>query len=174
MVTKGTLFSLQNQESSSSRSIRVLRNATDNCASRKCTSFSLLWLPASTFNTSVSVTLRSEGRDSRVATSSYSMFPRFTFNEIPGVQKVLQRLKDCAEELDNVRKDSSPSNLAILCVQIVMAIPPLSLLESASDAAIARYAIATDTLAALPLMIKGVEMILVPENASPNCFLPLD
>ena len=168
MVTEGTLFSLQNQESGSSRSIRVPRNTTDNCAPRECTSFSLLWLPASTFNTSVSVTLSSEGTDSRVAKSSYSMFARFTFNEIPGVQKVLERLKDCAEELDDVRKDSSPSNLAILCLPIVMAIPPLSLLESASDAAIAWYAFATDILAALPLMIKGVEMILVRQKASPK------
>ena len=168
MVTEVTLFSLQNQESGSSRSIRVPRNTTDNCASRTCTSFSLLWLPASTFSTSVFVTLRSEGRDSRVATSSYSIFARFTFNEIPGVQKVLHRLKDCTEELDNVHKDSSPSKLAILCLAIVMTIPPLSLLESASDAAIALYAFATDILAALPLMIKGVEMISVRQKASPK------
>ena len=49
-----------------------------------------------------------------------------------------------------------------------MAIPPLSLLEPASDATIAWYAFATDILAAIPLIIKGIEMVLFYRKATPK------
>ena len=170
MRTEGTVFSLRGEQSNSLEYIRVPRSSKDDCASNNCTKFSQLWLPASTFNTSVSVTLNEHEKDVRFSrfVPSFSMFARFTFDEIPGVDRILEQLRQGVEEIEDVRDDLSTSNLAILFLPLVMAIPPLSLLEPVSDVAIAWYAFATDVLAALPLLIKGIEMILVYRKATPK------
>ena len=170
MVTEGTIFSFRDKVSDSFQYVRVPKNINDNCVSSNCTKFTHLWLPTSTFNTSVSVTLNEHEKDIRFSqfVPFFSMFARFTFDEIPGVKQVLEQLRQGVEEVEDAREDLSTSNLAILCLPLVMAIPPLSLLEMAPNAAIAWYVFATDVLAALPLMIKGIEFIVVYRKATPK------
>ena len=169
MVTEGLIFSVFNETSGLPLNIRVPKNANDNCVMNNCTSFSRSWLPASTFNTSVSVPLPTNKFERHSPdVPSYSMFARFNFDELPKAKYVLEQLKEGVEDVENVRNDLSPSNLAILCLPLLMAIPPLSLLEPASDATIAWYAFATDILAAIPLMIKGIEMVLFYRKATPK------
>ena len=163
------IFSVFNETTGSPLNISLPKNSNHNCVMNNCTSFSHSWLPASTFNTSVSVPPPMNKNETLFLSAPfYSIFARFNFDEFPAAKEFLKKLKKGVDDVENVRNDLSPSNLAILCLPLVMAVPPLSLLGPASDAIIAWYAFATDILAAIPLMIKGIEMVLLYKKASPR------
>ncbi len=94
------------------------------------------------------------------------MFVNWKAEEVPGMKRLLDEFSGGAEHLQNVDKDLSPSNLAILCLPLIMSIPPISLLGSVSTTATLWYAFATDFLAAMPLLIKGVELIIAYKKAT--------
>ncbi len=73
---------------------------------------------------------------------------------------MLIKLRDRASHLEEVANDLLPSNLAILNLPLLMAIPPISLLEQVSGVATAWYVFAIDILATLPLLIKGIELVI--------------
>ena len=57
-------------------------------------------------------------------------------------------------------EDLSASNLAILCMPLVMSIPPISVYD-VPDSAVLWYVLATDVLAVVPLLIKSIELIVL-------------
>ncbi len=132
--------------------VHVQRNDSNGCQGSNCTAYETMWLPASTFGTSV---LYKDG-----TTEHYSIFAKWKFQQIPGIENMLARLRASASHLENVVDDLSPSNIAILGLPLLIAIPPISLLEKVSSVTTAWYVFATDILAALPLLIKGIELVI--------------
>ncbi len=80
----------------------------------------------------------------------------------------MNELRESAGHLNNVANELSPSNLAILSLPLLMAIPPISLLEQFSTAATVWYVFATDILAAVSLLIKGIELLIVHPRVNTN------
>ena len=70
--------------------------------------------------------------------------------------------------MENLESGLSPSNFAILCLPLVMGVVHTSLFESVTDKAIAWYVFTADFLAALPLLIKGIELTVKFQAASPK------
>lgn len=95
-----------------------------------------------------------------------SMFLRLRLNQMPGVTKTLNLLKEKQDRLESVEEDVSISNLAILCLPLLMSIPPISLLETVSTVAIIAYVVATDILSVFPLLIKGIELLVSSKKNS--------
>ena len=129
--------------------IRVPKTANDNCMMNNCTSFSRLRLPASTFSASVKLSRHTNGN------GIFFMLARLNLDELPGANEFLEKQKKGVEDIENVRNDVSPPNLAILCLPLFRAIPPLSLSGPALDTTIAWYAFAADMLAAIPFYDQG-------------------
>ena len=92
---------------------------------------------------------------------------------MPGMNQVLNKMREAVTHIENVDNDLSTSNLAILSLPLLMAIPPISLLQDVSGKLTAWYAFATDFLAALPLLIKGVELIIAYDEAQPKLYATL-
>ena len=166
-LNAGFVFVLLNNETLKLRSVRVPHDSNDTCIGKQCDSSKLLWLPLTTFNTTV------EEESMRSKFAVYSMFAKFNIEQVPGMSGLLENLKEGVRLMENVNNDLSWSNLAILCLPLVMAIPPVSLLETVSNKVTVWYAFATDFLAALPLMIKGIELILVYRQATPSMYSTL-
>ncbi len=135
--------------------VHLPRNHSNECQGNNCSRapYETMWLPASTFGTAVPYKGNS--------TQHYSMFAKWDFEQIPGINKMMVKLRTSVSHLENVGDDLSPSNIAILSLPLLMAIPPISLLEHVSSVATAWYVFATDILAALPLLIKGIELVIV-------------
>ncbi len=86
----------------------------------------------------------------------------------PDVRRLYDRFAEGAKQLENFENDLSPSNFAILILPVLVSIPPISAVHSASDAATIWYAFATDILAALPLLIKGIEVMVSSRPGTPE------
>lgn len=63
-----------------------------------------------------------------------------------------------------VHEDLSASNLAILSQPVPMSLPPISPFD-VSDKLVLWWVIATDALAALPLPIKGIKLVVRVSSA---------
>ena len=120
---------------------------------KKCRAYAKLWFPASTFGTSVPYT--------DYTAEQYSIFAKWNFQQIPGVNGLMHKFRDRKSHFNTVVDELSPSNIDILSLPLLMAIPPISLLEQFSSATKAWYVFATDILIALPLLIKGIELVIV-------------
>ena len=79
---------------------------------------------------------------------------------MPGVNNMMNEFRDRKSHLNNFVGDISPSNIAILSLPLLMAIPPISLTEQLSRMATAWYVFATDILTALPLLTRGIELVI--------------
>ena len=77
-----------NNETLKLRSVRVPHDSNDTCIGKRCDSSNVLWLPVSTFNTSVS----NEGTYKGFAV--YSMFAKLKIEQVPGMRELLEKLKD--------------------------------------------------------------------------------
>ncbi len=77
------------------------------------------------------------------------------------------------ENLGNIQNEVSTSNQAILCLPVVMSVPPISLVIEVSDTVTAWYALVTNVLAILPLLIKGVELVNAYSIAQINLYSTL-
>ncbi len=127
--------------------VHVQQNKSNDCRVDNCTAYEMMWLPASTFGTTVPCSER------------YSIFAKWNYKQIPGIDKLLDKFRISVSDYENATGDLSYSNIAILCLPLLMAIPPISLLENVSNLTTAWYVLATDILAALPLLIEGIEMV---------------
>ena len=150
--TAGSLLSLwlpapKNEPSPVSFPVHVQQNKSNGCRGDNCLAYEEMWLPASAFGISVPYTIRRAGR-----TKHYSIFAKWNFQQIPGVDSMMDKFRHENSHWNNVLEELSPSNIAILSLPLLMAIPPISLLATAW------YVFATDILAALPLLIKGTEL----------------
>ena len=141
MQKRGSLFSLVNAKTRQVENVTMKSKTNDTCAN---TTSCKQW---KTF-------LFSKRR------SKYSMFADFELAQVPGVQRALQVLKQKQETVESVEEDVTISNLAILCLPLIMSIPPISLLESVSTGAVIAYVVATDVLAVCPCLIKGIELLV--------------
>ena len=94
---KVSFFSVLNGTFGSPLNICVPKNDYDNFIMNVCTSFSRLWLPSSTFNSSVPVLLSENKYETFFSfPPSYSMLARFKSDEITGTKEVLENEKRCA------------------------------------------------------------------------------
>lgn len=69
-----------------------------------------------------------------------------------------------------VVEDLSFSNLAILCLPLVLAFAPVSFFDTVSDVVVLWYWLATDVLSVLPLLIKSIEVIILEGSAGKSVF----
>ncbi len=157
LVTGGSLLSLWLLESQSKRVPISLRaeeqqNKSNGCRGENCPAYERVWLPASTFGTSAPNT--------NSTTEDYSIFAKLKFQEIPGIHGLMDKFRSRESHLNNVVDELLPSNIAILSLPLLMAVPPISLLQQFSSMATAWYLFATDILAALPLLIKGFKLVI--------------
>ncbi len=166
--TRFSLFALVKEGSKDAISVRVPRNANDSCIGEQCNPFKILLLPASTFNTSVPYKSEKIGKKMENMTEGYSMFTKWDLDDIPGISELLDNRAIAIDKMQNVDNDLSLSNLSILSLPLLLAMLPISVFESVSDKATIVYVIATDLLAVLPLLIKGVELIVTYRNATPS------
>lgn len=172
--TRFSMFAIVNSETNKVWSAKVANGSNDYCIpGDSCDSFQVFSLPASTFNTSVPYKVQEKPLEVIDFTPVYSMFTTWSGEQVPGMREMLSKLEGGVKAMENVDGDLSPSNIAILCLPLVMAVPPISLLELRSDATIAWYAFATDFLAALPLMIKGIELLVSYRFATPQMYTTL-
>ncbi len=159
----GSAFFIFETKTRDAHSYHVPRNGRDRCVGDSCRTFRVLWLPASVFRTSVTY------EEKAFSTRRFlSMFANWEAEEVPGMNKLLDKLTESEDTMKNIDNDLSTSNLAILCLPLIMSIPPISLLGSVSNAATLWYTFATDFLAALPLLIKGIELIIAYKKATPS------
>ena len=145
--------------------VQVQQNKSNRCRGEDCPVYEKMWLPASTFGTSVPYTADT--------TKQYSIFAKWNFQQIPGVDGLMDKFRDRKSHLSNVVDELSPSNIAILSLPLLMAIPPISLLEQFSSMATAWYVFATDILATLPLLIKGIELVIAHPRSTVRMYSTL-
>ncbi len=74
---------------------------------------------------------------------------------------MLEQVRLRVEQLENVNNELSASNLAILCLPLLMVAPPISLFESVLNTAKAWYLFATGILAALSLLTQGMDLVII-------------
>ncbi len=170
LVTAGSLLSLWLPESKNKTVLlsfpgHVQQSKSYGCLGDNCPAYEKMWLPASTFGTSVPY--------ESGAAQPYSIFTKWNFEQIPGVYGMMDKFRDRKSHLNNVVDELSPSNIAILCLPLLMAIPPISLSEQFSSAATAWYVFATDILAALPLLIKGIELVIAHPRSTVRMYSTL-
>ncbi len=73
----------------------------------------MMWLPASTFGTSVPY--------KRDSTQHYSIFAKWNFEQIPGMGSPIEKLKESANQLENVDDELSPSvEIEIFSYEIII------------------------------------------------------
>ncbi len=168
-VALGSTFFIAETETRRVFLLHVPRNDSDVCVGNSCPSSSVFWLPASVFNTSVTYNYVTDRMGEVYRTERLmSLFVNWKVEEVPGMKRLLAELSEGVALMQNIDSDLSPSNLAILCLPLIMSIPPISLLGSVSNRATMWYAFATDFLAALPLLIKGIELIVSYYKATPT------
>ncbi len=134
--------------------VHVQQNESNGCRGTDCTAYEMMWLPSSTFGTSVPYI-------DNGTTQHYSIFAKLSFEQIPGIDNLMDEFRESVSRLGNVVDELSPSNIAILSLPLLIAIPPISLLERVSGLTTVWYVFGTDILAALPLLIKGIELVIV-------------
>ena len=133
--------------------VRVQRNHSNGCQGKNCTAYEMMWLPASTFGTSVPY--------QKHTTQHYSIFAKWNFQQIPGIDSMMVELDESVSHLENVVNELSPSNIAILSLPVLLAMLPISLFQEVSNAATAWYVFVSDILVAVPMLIKGIELMIV-------------
>ncbi len=109
--------------------VHLRRNESDGCRGNNCTTYEMMWLPASTFGTSVPY--------ERHTTQHYSIFAKWNFEKIPGIDSLMMKLRESGSHLENVSKELSPSNIAILSLPLLMAMLLISFFQEVSTAATA-------------------------------------
>ena len=129
--------------------MHVRQNKFNGCRGKNCSAHASLRLPASTFGTSVPYT--------NSITKHYSIFATLKFQQIDGMMRTFRYGESY---LNNFMDGLSPSNISILSLPLLMAIPRISLLEQFFSIATAWHVFATDILAGLPLLIKGIELVI--------------
>ena len=133
--------------------VHLQQNHSKGCRGNDCAAYEVMWLPASTFGTSVP--------HRKHTTEHYSIFAKWNFQQIPGMDSLLMKLRESVSHLENVGNELSPSNIAILSLPLLMAMLPISLFQEVSTAATAWYVFVSDILVAVPLLIKGIELVIV-------------
>lgn len=93
--------------------------------------------------------------------NQYELFVDWDMKDVPGMAEVNSELDNEVQNVYNVRSDVSISNTAILFLPVIMSIPPIFVLRTVSDLTTLWYVFATDIVAVLPLLIKGVELVHV-------------
>ncbi len=155
----GWVFGLVDEATLRFRSIRAPRNKDDKCQGNSCKRYNALWFVSNT-------TIRYTKEKARVKPENiFSMFADWEYMQVPGMTLMVEELKQAVSKLQEIDNDLSASNLAILCLPIVMSVPPISLLTEVSDTATVWYVFATDIFAILPLLIKGIELIKAYSDA---------
>ena len=169
--TTGSVLSLWLQRKSDHElgmqaySVHLQQNESSRCRGNNCATYKLMWLPSSTFGTSVPY--------ENGTTKHYSIFAKWNFEQIPGIQGMLGKFHENENHLDNVANELSPSNIAILSLPLLLAIPPISLFEEVSTKTTVLYMLATDILAACPMLIKGIELVIVYPRAKVKMYSTL-
>jgi len=87
----------------------------------------------------------------------FSLFANFT--EIPGRLKLTSLVEKDGEEVENIASDFSYFNIAICFVPMLLSIPPISCLDNMPDIVTICWVIITDISSAIPLLLKGIELI---------------
>lgn len=82
-----------------------------------------------------------------------------SFDRNPAFQTAIGEVQLLKENVDAVNEDLSLSSLAIFYLPTLMSLPPIPIYD-ASDSVVLWYTFATDFLAALPLLIKGIELLI--------------
>ncbi len=159
LTTIGSIVSLWIQSESTSRIgiqpylVHLRQNETNGCQGNSCTGYQTMWLPASTFGTSVPY----KGN----TTQHYSIYAPLNFQQIPGFDGKMDEFGENVAHLENVVAELLPSNIAILSLPLLMAMLPISLFQEVSSAATGWYVFVSDVLVAVPMLIKGIELIIV-------------
>lgn len=92
------------------------------------------------------------------SSEDFFAFPGDTsFQANPAVEMAYNQLRASSNHVNAVNEDLTLSNLAILCLPVVMSIPPISL-YSVPDSVVLWYTLATDIMATLPLLIKALSL----------------
>ncbi len=169
LITIGSIISLWSQPEIDvgihPRPVRLEQDRINGCHGNNCSEYQMVWLPASTFGTWVAY----QGN----TTKHYSIFAKWNFQQIPGIDGMMVKLRGSVSHLENVLDELSYSNIAILSLPLLMAIPPISLFDNFSNMATAWYVFATDILATLPLLIKGIELVIVYPRTKVNMYSTL-
>lgn len=63
----------------------------------------------------------------------------------------------------------APSNIAILALPLFMSLVPISCIESVTTPIVFVYALLTDVLTALPLAVKGIELLIISSATDSVC-----
>ncbi len=163
----GWIFGLLDESTSRFRAVRVPTDLNDSCRGNSCHRYSAFWFVSN------ATTRSRENKFGVKHENKFSMFTDWQHVQVPGMTFVVEKLKEGVSKLDSVDNDLSASNLAILCLPILMAIPPISLLTEVSNTATVWYMFATDVLAILPLFIKGMELIKTYSDARVNLYSTL-
>lgn len=100
------------------------------------------------------------------------MMEKFQFSSEHLLDEVLGKLYsiDKVIKAEIVLEERTASNIAILILPLIMSLPPISLIEPQNIKVTIWYVIATDYVAAIPLLIKSIELIYRGVKASANGF----
>ncbi len=102
--------------------VHLQHHGPNGCRGDGCAAHETMWLPASTFGTSVPY--------KENATQHYSIFAKWNFDQIPGIEGMMVKLRKSVSHLENDVDELSPSNIAILGLPLLLAIPPISLMDA--------------------------------------------
>ncbi len=153
LTTIGSLVSLWTQVDTPPLRVHLQGKEPKRCRGNNCPTYQVLWLPTSTFGTSVP--------HKNYTTEHYSIFAKWKFHQIPGIDRLMVKFRASVADFENLANELSLSNIAILSLPLLVAIPPISLLERVSTVTTVWYVFGTDILAAFPLLIKGFELAIV-------------
>ncbi len=163
----GWIFGLLGESTRQFFNVGAPRDVSDSCRPTSCDNYTALWFVTN-------ATVRStEDKLGEKHENAFSMFADWGYRQVPGMPLVVEKLKEGVSKLDSIYNDLSASNLAILCLPILMAIPPISLLTEVSNTATMWYMFATDILAILPLFIKGMELMNTYSDAKVDVYTTL-
>lgn len=91
----------------------------------------------------------------------HSLFVQWRNEEVPGFGTAVDEITANTDAAHNAKEDATASNIAILCLPLIMSIPPISLIETVSDWTTLWYVLATDIFSVFPLIIKGGELLIM-------------
>lgn len=89
----------------------------------------------------------------------FSLFVDWKNESVPGYASVQRNLEPKHDAVLKPAEHATWSKIAILCLPLLMTIPPISLLETVSYRVTLWYVFATDILAVVPVLIKGAKLI---------------
>lgn len=143
-----TLSEFVDLSGNKSMSFYLKSNSQDTCSNTTCKEYTVIRRAGQMFE--------------------YSLFVDWPKEKVPAALSAQRKLKEKVQGRQQLIEEANVANIAILCLPLLLSIPPISLLESVSVTTTLWYVLATDVFAVVPALIKGGELLFLKKSLTEN------